>query len=652
MAQQEHNIFLTENNSFFSSSDEDSIISMTPSNDDDEDSIISMIPSNDDEDSIISMTPSNDDDSKTRNENMLNIINELKLKYQNLLFQIDSLKERKDTWLQEKEIVDEEEYIDLLANKKNQISDNIDRLRSKEYLNEEENKEINNLENELNYLRDELFDAYDFFDFDNKEYELESEATMLSDQIREMEEKNEYDNISYSDGEWENMFENFSEEEENDDNVELIIRKNDLEEKNIELYNEYESVEEKIFTFLYANHIDEYTDLDVFIMDKTNELKVIEEKFETYKKTHIKNFNPNKQAKYEKEKHVLEKLIEETKQNKIDSIRLKEISKEIQETEESIREINEIIDDNWGNDDEDDWQRFESIENDVEMFGSGLETKKFFFPNRGSCKNHETPVLWSDTLDPNIFIISYGTEDDYLCYDIDELIGGFKPYGENDDIYSYRVFAEDGSIDSIPIEHGIQLIDLLEKNINDNSINENKEKLTQLLESLNKIKTKINFSSDEELIVIDYYSKISNESKEIIKSFFIQLFNVGMYMRRWKGPGNEFPLLSNDTKQENFNRSETVLPELEKLVNILDSLPEKHKIFIQMLKMVQHFDGISRQSTNSESSLERLIEKTVMGNFCIRQASTFFIGSGAYYSKILDNYSFEGYDINLLEQID
>lgn len=253
----------------------------------------------------------------------------------------------------------------------------------------------------------------------------------------------------------------------------------------------------------------------------------------------------------------------------------------------------------------------------------------------------------SNASDLENFVISYGFPDNYICYDIDELIGGFKPYGENNDVYSYRLFNADGSTKNIPIEHGVQLIDFLDS-IKDS--HEETSKILELLSVLKDIKREINARSDIELLLIDYFSNLSNESKEIFKEYLIQLFNIGMYMRRWDGPGTPYPLNSNSTRGQ-FNKEERVTPELNNLADIGDRLPEDDKLFIESLKMVQHFDGISRMSSSTDSTIERLVDKTIRGNFCIRQASTFFIGSGAYYAKIFFGYEFDNYDINLLAQI-
>lgn len=83
----------------------------------------------------------------------------------------------------------------------------------------------------------------------------------------------------------------------------------------------------------------------------------------------------------------------------------------------------------------------------------------------------------------------------------------------------------------------------------------------------------------------------------------------------------------------------------------IKSLSPEAGLFIENLQAVQHFEGLERIYKGSRSTIYNIVIKTIVGNFCIRMGSTYFIGSGVYYSKLFSSYSFEGYDIKEINQI-
>jgi hypothetical protein len=69
-----------------------------------------------------------------------------------------------------------------------------------------------------------------------------------------------------------------------------------------------------------------------------------------------------------------------------------------------------------------------------------VNDKKFFIANRRVCQNSKTLIYWDDTKNISNLIISYGKDNSYICYSLEELIDGFEPYGENNNFYDYRIF--------------------------------------------------------------------------------------------------------------------------------------------------------------------------------------------------------------------
>jgi hypothetical protein len=288
--------------------------------------------------------------------------------------------------------------------------------------------------------------------------------------------------------------------------------------------------------------------------------------------------------------------------------------------------------------------------------------KFFVITKNKSCNNKESPAHWIETDENQNYIISYGEINNYTCYTIDELTDGFRPYGENGNFYNYRIYNTEGNFVELPVEYALQLYGLVQKLISEFVVDDisNKPevliKLQELLRAIQNVKDVVKGSTDYERILVETYNNFDTPIQEAIQDYLKQLFFVGMYMRRWYGTIGHYPLTENSTKRKWGKEG----PELvvKPQTNILADLMIAIKIlsldagkFIENLREVQHYDGKVRVSRDETHTLQHLLDITLTGRYCIRMASTFFIGTGAHYIKLFNNYDFEGYDIKLLSQI-
>lgn len=283
-----------------------------------------------------------------------------------------------------------------------------------------------------------------------------------------------------------------------------------------------------------------------------------------------------------------------------------------------------------------------------------VNDNEFFVPIIRSCLNVRTPVYWDDTSTQSNFIISYGKLDNYICYGLLELIDGFKPFGENSDFYDYRLYTSEGSFKSLPVEEVLQLKELITSlvpTLTGQNLVQAQELLTVIQDVRDHVKGNTTYERDTYNKFLEFTPTLKNSIIVYLKKFFY----VGMYMRQWGGPGFPFPLSGRTTGRESgFNADLHVAPHLEELVGLLErikELSEDARDFVYNLKEIQHYNGEIRVSPTPSYNLDKLVEITVRGTFCIRMGSTFFIGSGAYYMKLFDNFDFEGYDIMLLDRI-
>ena len=171
---------------------------------------------------------------------------------------------------------------------------------------------------------------------------------------------------------------------------------------------------------------------------------------------------------------------------------------------------------------------------------------------------------------------------------------------------------------------------------------------------------------DEEKMI--RFRKLSVSEKKMVRKWLLILFEMGMYMRRWVGPGHPYPVLERDTLP-------VMIPSP---ANMLFSITENDPIHEQrslssILALKELEEQISPDLKNLLHSLigcnlikgrvyrdkmdlgTRLKIITTMGNkttdACIRLSSTILVGSRYIYICKIFHQKIEGFDTNLIDQI-
>lgn len=158
------------------------------------------------------------------------------------------------------------------------------------------------------------------------------------------------------------------------------------------------------------------------------------------------------------------------------------------------------------------------------------------------CKNDETINIMTgelhgdeDKRDINEPTLSYGTWNNYRCYQISELIGCFAEF---EGVFVFRVpdwvtgenFPREFPIDSIR-----QLQKLLEKEPSHPRISELLNRINFGLRTMKDAKQRIRAMEND-------YRLFTDEEKRIVELYFAWLFCYGMWMRFWDGPGSQWPV--------------------------------------------------------------------------------------------------------------
>jgi hypothetical protein len=161
--------------------------------------------------------------------------------------------------------------------------------------------------------------------------------------------------------------------------------------------------------------------------------------------------------------------------------------------------------------------------------------------SKSYCTNDEsmniiTGELHSDTskYDDNDPTLSYGTHKNYRCYQVSELEACFREY---DTVFMFAVpdwLPTSEFPRQFPLESIKQLKTLLEKERfnSGNLLN----KINEGLEFMNSAQMRIRSLRNE-------FDKFTFEQKEIVELYLSWMFTYSMWMRFWKGPGYNWPLI-------------------------------------------------------------------------------------------------------------
>jgi hypothetical protein len=260
------------------------------------------------------------------------------------------------------------------------------------------------------------------------------------------------------------------------------------------------------------------------------------------------------------------------------------------------------------------------------------ERQNFFFvPFRRNCQNKET-FLFNKTDDPELFIIAYGNFENYLGYEPDELSSSFQ-YRDDD-----FLFLRPENLRSVFLLREIeQLFDLVKL------FPEEKELERKIAKGLEEFRNKTDYDRE----VISHLRTVSVETRNLIRDYLYAIFETGMYMRKWQGPGYPYPIKKRQTESD-FSPDQRTNESITQIRAIFDQISKGSQKLLHRLRVVEYYKDGPQQSKNS---IWDYIISVGNGDFCIRMASTKFVGTGYYYLKNFFNEEVDNCDISQLDVI-
>lgn len=238
--------------------------------------------------------------------------------------------------------------------------------------------------------------------------------------------------------------------------------------------------------------------------------------------------------------------------------------------------------------------------------------------------NSETVVNFDDIRTPGLMTVAYGTAIHYYVYDLQDLISAFNIGSAVADVKFYQ--PQDPTL--VFEYREIEVLDRLLTKYHGQQVDE-----------LRGIIEKVLVCSRERRITdqihIDKFNMFNIDERAMIKRILILIFETGMYMRRWKGPGHPYPIFRKDTESPELPDN-VVMVWLTSIRDHLDSTTTRVQKFILELPQCERRQ---RDITVYDMSFKKLWDRVIAGDasdigYCIRMASSFFVGTALHYHRV------------------
>ena len=148
----------------------------------------------------------------------------------------------------------------------------------------------------------------------------------------------------------------------------------------------------------------------------------------------------------------------------------------------------------------------------------------------------------------------------------------------------------------------------------------------------------------------------SPRNRELMRAYWTAYFQMGMYMRQWKGPGHPYPVETGATGRRvymeqgteaqqdlAFQISLNIRDAKVRLEEVVAQMPANIRALINDLEVVRRYQGqVESERVKIGERYNRVITQ---GDFCIREASAPWVYTGAYYFKQILNEQIPGFDL-------
>lgn len=256
--------------------------------------------------------------------------------------------------------------------------------------------------------------------------------------------------------------------------------------------------------------------------------------------------------------------------------------------------------------------------------------------NPNAVTNAETSLLTrvSDIFKPYLV---FGSPFTYRVLELDELIHGFyEEKNKRQEVNGYR-FTKIGDTpnENYTITQVSRLQTLLPAMRNMNP--QLSTTVDQLLEKIRSGIIRTMKRNGEVDALIRDVKRTPINIQNIVKEIFYKIFYAGMYMRKWKGPGSQYPMDAASTRSGSNPEAKSVFT-LGEVLELMNQLRLTNPELKKRLRTVPEIDYNTRADTitiQSHSYIFSKIDTIIKGDACIRMASRPLVLTANYFISVM-----------------
>jgi len=277
-------------------------------------------------------------------------------------------------------------------------------------------------------------------------------------------------------------------------------------------------------------------------------------------------------------------------------------------------------------------------------------SRHFFVPFKREPLNRCTLTSLEETQNREMFLVAFGVATSYVCHEIAELVGYMAP--SESGIYRYAILGLNGKYEALTSAQAMELR-LLVSGLEPRMRSEVRNESQLLLQCLDRIGQALRVNNIHDRTAIQQFRKFELQTRILIRQYLDRVFELGMYMRRWKGPGNPYPLQEAETLRADFDPDVDLRVPVTRVWDTTKKLDSGAQRFVHSLRMVVFKDGRFTHSVSKTMSgvYKQAFTMDDEQKICIRMASAELIGSSYYYIDLLYNEVIQGFDPTRLAMI-
>lgn len=281
---------------------------------------------------------------------------------------------------------------------------------------------------------------------------------------------------------------------------------------------------------------------------------------------------------------------------------------------------------------------------------------KWSFDRTSECKNKDKISIITgeprEILEANDKLISYGVRSYYRCYQLSELKESFRDY-DGDFVFLDPDY--DPSNDTIDFLTG----DVYDREFTPRQIFDLFNYLEEFPEHREfaefiKYNYQLMISQTPGTILkalkLEFLSFDNNEQKQV-RTFLAWMFLYGMYMRFWKGPGHDYPLIKINVEEQDCSppiRNENVSFQIIVHNYILSTFEDSVRMWINKLLQIEY--NFNRQVFQpTKRRLRYLFDRVSRGTACIGYAADIIMITAYYLMRSM--YISEDFNEIMLDEI-